>query len=280
LQSLAQQSRPADEVLIWDDHSPQDPSGVINEFYARFSRLKYHRNQGNLGMPGNLNAVIREARGDLIANLHDADLYHPQLLELWERAIVSHPSAGLAFCGLDDKTLSPAGGRMWVHPYKEVTPGREFFEQAFVGQSSSPIWGTVMVRREVYERHLPFDERFGPWADVDMWMRVCDSHDIAYVARPLIMLNPESHFRRHFQWDTIHLLLSMHLLNIHRMAHTSEELGYWLLRQRWHASKTLARLFLGRLVKLEARQLVKGLRMSRLWIELLRGTRPIRPRSA
>jgi GT2 family glycosyltransferase len=244
---------------------------VVNEFYARFSRLKYHRNQGNLGMPGNLNAVIREARGDLIANLHDADLYHPLLLESWDRALASHPSAGLAFCGLDAKSLDPKRGRVWLPRYAALTPGREFFERAYVGQSSSPIWGTVMARREVYDRHLPFDHQFGPWADVDMWMRVCSTHDIAYVACPLITVAPGSHFRDSFRWETLHLTLSMHLLNIHRMAGSQDELARWLSKQRQHSSKVLARALLGRAAKLDLKRLYLGLAMSPQWLTLLGG---------
>ena len=271
LQSLAEQTRPPDEVLVWDDHSPSDPAEVVGEFKPNFRRLIYRRNQCNLGMPGNLNAVIGEARGDFVANLHDADIYHPELLASWERVLVANPTAGLAFCGIDAKTLCPDKGRVWIHEYPELTSGHDFFELAYVGQSSSPIWGTVMARRNVYEHHLPFDARFGPWSDVDMWMRVCATHDIAYVARPLIVISPHSHFRATFRWETLHLLFSMHLLNIHRMARSPEERDQWLNRQRRHAAKTIARTLLGRAVKCEVLQMFRGLAMSRQWVELLRG---------
>jgi glycosyltransferase involved in cell wall biosynthesis len=271
LESLTKQTRPPDEVLVWDDCSPEDPGKIVSEFTPHFKCLRYHRNLRNLGMPGNLNAVIREARGELIANLHDADVYHAQLLECWERALVEHETAGLVFCGLDAKTQCPGKGRIWIHDYSELTPGRTFFERAYVGQTSSPIWGTVMARRAVYQRHLPFDARFGPWADVDMWMRVCGTHDIAYVARPLIVINSDSHFRAEFRWDTLELLLSMHLMNIHRMAQSPEQRQRWLARQRLHAAKTIARIFAGRVAKLEFMQMCRCLQKCPQWLTLIRG---------
>jgi hypothetical protein len=221
-------------------------------------------------MPGNLNAVVREAGGDFVANLHDADVYHPLLLETWERALLAHPSAGLVFCGAMAETPAGDDDRIWLHDYRPMTEGRRFFEGAFVGQSSSPIWGTVMVRRDAYEQHLPFNGRFGGWADVDMWMRICGTHDICYVPQPLITLHQGSHFRSTFRWDVIHLLLSMHVLNIDRMAGSPSERRLWQSRQRSHAARLLARLFLGRAVRLEGGQCMRAVRMWRDWLAVLR----------
>ena len=80
LESLALQTRVPDEVFVWDDCSPNDPTYVIEEWKARFPHFVYHRNDVNLGMPGNLNAVIAQATGDYVANLHDADVFAPTLL--------------------------------------------------------------------------------------------------------------------------------------------------------------------------------------------------------
>lgn len=102
LESLARQTRPPDEVFVRDDASPRDPTDVARSFAGRFRHFVYHRNPANLGMPGNLNAVIGQATGDLVANLHDADVFHPTLLEKWEQALHRQPRAGLVFCGLEE----------------------------------------------------------------------------------------------------------------------------------------------------------------------------------
>jgi hypothetical protein len=45
-----------------------------------------------------------------------------------------------------------------------------------------------MARRAAYDRVGPFDERFGFYADVDMWMRLAEEFSVAYVDRPLLTL--------------------------------------------------------------------------------------------
>jgi abequosyltransferase len=83
---------------VWDDCSPRDPTAIALEWRHRFPHFVYHRNPVNLGMPGNLNAVISQATGDFVANLHDADVYAPTLLEKWAAALEQNPEAVLAFC--------------------------------------------------------------------------------------------------------------------------------------------------------------------------------------
>lgn len=272
LESLAAQTRPPDEVLLWDDHSPRDPTMIARAFQGKFRRFIYHRNERNLGMPGNLNAVIGAASGDLVANLHDADEYHPELLESWERVLISNPSAGIVFCGLDARTRSRTkGGRVWLSDFGEVTRGRDFFERAYVGTSSSPIWGTVMARRSVYQMHLPFDQRFGPWADVDMWMRICQTHDIGYVRRPLIILDDSDTAYRRFRWEKVRLLHSMHFINIDRAAESPSQHARWTSRQRRHSTLMLLRHFAGRACRLDIAGIVEGARFVGDWGRLISG---------
>ena len=210
-----------DEVLLWDDCSPEDPSGVVEKYRNKFPRLVYHRNPKNLNMPGNLNSVICHATGEYIANLHDADIFHPKLLEKWSTALDQNPTAGLVFCGLDSTRDNPRYGRVEIHNIPPVTDGRAFFKEWFVGKPNSVIWGTVMVRRGLYEKLLPFNPVYKNWADVDMWMRICMHSDIAYVPEPLIILDNTSTRLRRFSWYRILVSHEMIFENIRRFYATN-----------------------------------------------------------
>ena len=216
LESLAGQTRQPDEVFLWDDCSPEDPTAVVRQFEGRFPHFVYHRNELNLNMPGNLNAVLVQATGDYIANLHDADTFAPTLLEKWESALIRHPSAGLVFSGVDEREPETNDGLVWLHPVDPLTSGREFFEKHFVGCYGSMIWGTVMVRREIYRKLLPFDPVYRNWADVDMWMRICLQADIAYVREALIVLDRSPTQQRRFTWFSVIVMQAMVLANIER----------------------------------------------------------------
>lgn len=187
LESLADQTLLPDELFLWDDCSQNDPSAVVKRWEGRFPHFVYYRNSANLGMPGNLNAVIAQATGDYVANLHDADVFSPSLLKRWAEALDNHPKAGLVFCA-DSRGDNPLFERCWSQP-NEITSGRDFFKRYYLGRVDSIIWGTVMMRRTVYADLLPFKNEYKNWADVDMWMRACKWGDIAYVNEKLITLD-------------------------------------------------------------------------------------------
>src|SRR5438128_1953439 len=83
LDCIVAQSLSNFELIVCDDASPDSTSDVVRSFMTRDQRIKYHRNDRNCGMPGNLNTGIRLAKGKYVANLHDGDLYDPTLLEKW-----------------------------------------------------------------------------------------------------------------------------------------------------------------------------------------------------
>ena len=225
LESLARQTRLPDEFFLWDDCSPDDPSDIVQSFRDRFPHFVYHRNERNLGMPGNLNAVLAQATGDYVANLHDADCFAPTMLEKWTAALEAHPSAGFVFCRVSGRNESQEGRLQACSP---LTPGQEFNRRYFLNASrgSSPVWGTVMTRQSYYTRLLPFDPRYGCVADVDMWMRLSLAADVAFVDEALIHADPVSHFVQGVNWPLVHALRRMHAENVRRFAAATKQLTF------------------------------------------------------
>lgn len=263
LESLARQSRAADEVFLWDDCSPRDPSDVAAQYQGRFKRFVFHRNKKNLGMPGNLNAVLSQATGDYIANLHDADVFDERLLEKWANALDAYPSAGMVFCGLDATKDNAAGAHLVLPDASQLTDGREFFDRWFVGCQHSAIWGTVMARQSAYEKLLPLDAKYRNWADVDLWMRMCAKHDIAYIREPLIILDNTPTPQRRFSWYRVLLMQEMIFMNIRRIyGNDSSALSKAILRQRRCMMMSYARLLAGSLRWVDLPRFGLGLKLA------------------
>ena len=178
------------ELIIQDDASPDDTEGVCRDYSRRDSRIIYRRNERNLRMPENLNAGIRLAKGEYIANLHDGDVYAPNLLESWKDALDQCPNAAFVFNAY--RTLSPDGREGGIHrePLPPCFPGSLLLEKYFFRrwQLDSPVHGTVMARRSAYSAVGLFDPRFEFFADVDMWMRLASRFHVAYVDTALIDL--------------------------------------------------------------------------------------------
>jgi glycosyltransferase involved in cell wall biosynthesis len=114
LDSLAAQSHPNFEILVSDDASPDDTAGICERFAARDARFRVIRQPRNLGWTGNVNALLREARGDcfLIAG-HD-DLLEPDYVARCVAALRANPRAVLAF---SDVVLVKADGQRELKSY-------------------------------------------------------------------------------------------------------------------------------------------------------------------
>lgn len=271
LASLAAQTRQPDELIVSDNCSEDGTAAVAEKWRSAFAKFVYRRNAVNLSMPGNLNACVSAAGGEYIANLHDADLFDPTLLQKWEAALDRHPSAGFVFCGVSTGETTDAResnprvvrlnrstvlhryprGIVYLHDVEPITPGREFFERHLLHATYSIVWGTVMARRDTYRKLLPFDSQFGFVSDVDMWMRACRHFDVAYVREPLIHLDDSPTPWRGFDWNRVEAVRRMQRLNIERFYGDSpERLARELTRHAW----VFRRWYVRKIVALAARR--------------------------
>ncbi len=181
------------ELLIQDDCSP-DETETVGHFWEKSDpRVHYRRTQKNVGMPGNLNEGILASTGEYVANLHDGDIYEPTLLEKWSAALDAHPRAAFVFNAYRDVDSKGETVRIYREPLAPCVPGHVLLEQIYFRRwmFDSPVWGTVMGRRTAYLKTGLFEPRFGFVADVDMWMRLAEEYDVAYIAEPLIGLASE-----------------------------------------------------------------------------------------
>jgi len=98
LASAQAQTHSAIEIVVVDDGSRDDTSGIVERIAARDPRVILIR-QANAGVAAARNAGIAAARGQLIAPLDADDLWHPQKLALQAEALRSAPaSTGLVYC--------------------------------------------------------------------------------------------------------------------------------------------------------------------------------------
>ena len=188
IDSLLAQSFGDFELVVSDDCSTDDTEEICRAYEARDPRVRYCRNASNLRMPGNLNAAIARARGHYVANVHDGDVFRPDLIAKWKTALDAQPTAAFVF-NQYESLRSPGPPRLFRSPLEQRHDASEIalhFFQTF----TSCVWGTVMARREAYAATGPFDARYGFISDVDMWLRLARDHDVAYVAEPLITLTP------------------------------------------------------------------------------------------
>lgn len=115
LESITQQNRLPDELIICDDGS-HDSSEKICRHFARNApfRVLVVRNEQNLGYAKNFAKAISLCRGKVIALADQDDLWYRQKLERIQTALESSAAvAAFSDADLIDENSKPTGDRLW-----------------------------------------------------------------------------------------------------------------------------------------------------------------------
>jgi len=221
LDTLLNQSYENFELIINDDHSPDHTPEVGRKYEQKDERVRYVRNEKNLGYAKNNNAAVARANSEYVGLVHGGgDLYEPSLVEKWVEALEAVPSAAFVFHGTYRENGTPRTHQEYpcLHEHRYRVDGDALLENVMFKQWTSPIFGIAMVRKSCVEAVGGFDEAFPRRSDVDMWMRLLSEYDAAYVAEPLAKFagREDDHDLRGVNWDDTKNLVEMRRLNILR----------------------------------------------------------------
>lgn len=156
LRSVLQQTYPNFEVIVADDHSPEDPTALIASFQD--PRIRLRRNSQNLGNGPNIALAFQEAQGDYVASLNDDDTWDPHFLERLVQPLEAHPTLVAAFCdhyimdgtGRVDEALSAENSQRWKRDRLPEGIHQPFWSIGLVDQSVSPA-SSALLRRSMID---------------------------------------------------------------------------------------------------------------------------------
>ena len=170
------QSYPKIEIIVVDDGSTDDTQKKLEPFEGR---IIYVRKE-NGGACSARNVGIRRARGEFIGLLDCDDLYMPEKIRKSVEEMEARPQAGLLHTGVYfiDGQEKIIGRRRSVAHYQ----GWAIDKLIVVNLVAN---GTAVVRRECFDKVGLFDEQLFPPADWDMWLRIGEHYQLAYLDEPL-----------------------------------------------------------------------------------------------
>jgi glycosyltransferase involved in cell wall biosynthesis len=182
IRSILSQTYSDFELVVVDNASSDETPAVVHRFAD--ARIRFYRNDQNIGPFPNMNRAISLARGELICVAHDDDLYLPQFLERETAFMDAHPSVGMVHSAVYEIESSGRRRRI-VRAYSSsrVLDGRAAFVRFLRGHNV--CCSSVMVRRRLYEIAGTFDPRFRT-ADFHLWLRLAMHGDVGYLAEPLV----------------------------------------------------------------------------------------------
>ena len=163
LVSIAQQSRPPDELVVCDDGSTDRTVAMIREFAVSVRYpVRVFENEHNLGVAANFERAIRLCEGNLIALADQDDIWYPIRLERSEQELTAHPEAGLIFSDadiIDDKNQS-TGATLWQRLSFAGKREQDLLAGRYVvlAKHRFVTGATVMMRAGLRDRCLPIGE--------------------------------------------------------------------------------------------------------------------------
>jgi hypothetical protein len=94
---LRNQSYPNLDILVADNASTDETEAICREYQASDSRIRYTRHERNLGMTGNFNFLLDQARGKYFMFAAVDDCWAPTFVETCVRLLESDPTVACAF---------------------------------------------------------------------------------------------------------------------------------------------------------------------------------------
>lgn len=169
------------ELIIVDNCSTDNSEEVIKRFSD--PRIRFYKNDRNIGLTRNWNRCLSLARGEYITLLHADDKITPNSIEKRVEILDRNPTVGLVYasCIYIDGKGAVTGE---FHPYDKdcIMRGEDEFKRLVLGNHFTTP--TIMVRKKCYEALGDFYEEY-LYMDWEKWLRITLNYDVSFIYEPL-----------------------------------------------------------------------------------------------
>ena len=176
IQSVIDQTSPADEIILVDDGSSDNTSEVVRRNYPQVRIIQ----QANQGVSAARNRGIAAANHEWIALLDSDDSWQANKIERVREVCKEYPGFVLYH---SDEIWIRRGVR--VNPMiKHAKSGGWIFHQCLALCAISP--SATIISKSVLESLGSFDEAMPACEDYDLWLRLCNRYPVHYIDEALI----------------------------------------------------------------------------------------------
>jgi glycosyltransferase involved in cell wall biosynthesis len=174
VESILGQSHRNIEFVIYDDGSTDGSAERLRYWAAKDCRIRLHRGERNLGPADSSNAAVDRASARIIARMDADDISHPERIARQLEVLQSREDVGLvgSLCKIID-----ADGRKLRGP--------EYWRLA----RNSPFvpfpHGSIMFRREAFERSGGYRSQCEYWEDQDLVIRIARRSNVLVIPEAL-----------------------------------------------------------------------------------------------
>ena len=199
LSSVIRQSHSNFEVIVTDNASTDDSAAVVSRFARIDDRVRYIRNESNVGYVDNVNRAVTAAKGRLICIFHSDDIYHPEIVRRSVALLNSRPTVGAVFSVHREFEIN-------VHRSRRTDVFRRLSERLPVDQQVDAYIGgyrtfvpfilaegncfscpTFVGPRDVYRELGGYDPDYPSSEDLALWIRYLqEGYQLAILRSPML----------------------------------------------------------------------------------------------
>ncbi len=162
IESILNQTFSDFEFLILDDFPPDSREEIVLSYND--SRIKYSKNERNIGISASRNKLIDMAKGDYLAIFDHDDVSLPERLAKEVAYMEQHPEVGVV------------GSKVKYMGNKHVIPN--FTEDAdiklaLMKDGCAVVHSSSMIRKSILdETGIRYEEKYSPCEDYALWCRL------------------------------------------------------------------------------------------------------------
>ena len=178
VKSILEQSFADFELVIVDDYSSDETSGILQDWRQKDKRVKVITNSRHLGLTKSLNLGLKPVKTRLIARMDADDIALPERLKRQRDYLLSHPKIGLL--GTAVRLIDEAGKPLRV---KQLPSSQEKIRQSILNGCPfvHPTW---MLRKSVLDEVGVYNETFPYAQDYELALRIASRYPCANLLDP------------------------------------------------------------------------------------------------
>jgi glycosyltransferase involved in cell wall biosynthesis len=168
------------EILVVDNASTDDTVPIVERVLGDDDRIRFLRNETNIGMAANFNRCLELATGRYVKFLCSDDLIEPTCVERMVTLLEKYPRVSLVGCARRQFAVTARRTRTSSYAKAEtIVSGPEamnrcFFEGNLIGEPTA-----VMFRRAQAARG--FSPYYSQALDLEMWFHLLEQGDFAFL---------------------------------------------------------------------------------------------------
>lgn len=184
LDSIVNQTYQNKEIIVSDNASTDETEKIVKEYVEKY-KIKYYRNDKNIGAEANFTRCIELANGEYIAIYHSDDIYDKEIIARQVEYLNGHVNSGaVSTLAYDIDEEGKIFNRRDIP--SELNKGNNYeynFKEIFriiMKYGNFLVCPSFMVRANIYKTEIKkyrYD-MFKTSSDLDVWFRILIRHNI------------------------------------------------------------------------------------------------------